>query len=142
MLQNHWLGYPDTTMRNRYVSQYCHGNADKHFLSFYNYIKTIHGENLIYLLRKLCVSKKICHISNQAVQKGDIFLPDFYYYNIGHHVAGFVFTLPKSNHLHKLLTPRNNWLNEATPKTTNLFSSNVFKLPQETLVKTAIENYI
>ena len=60
-----------------------------------------------YIFCENCVFQKkyVIYISNQAVQKGGIFLPDFYYYNIGHHVAGFVFTLPKSNHLHKLLTP-------------------------------------
>ena len=57
-------------------------------------------------------------------------------------MTSFVFTHPKSNHLQKFLTPKDNLLNETTPETINLFSSNVFKLPQETLVKTAIENYI
>ena len=81
-------------------------------------------------------------ISNQAVQKGDIYLPDICYYNIGHHAAGFVIKLPKSNHLQKLLTPEDNLLSETNPEKINLFSKNIFKLPQETLVKTAIDNYI
>ena len=54
----------------------------------------------------------------------------------------FVFTLQERNHFQKLLTPTDNLLNETTAETINLFSSNVFKLPQETLVKTLIENYI
>ena len=33
-------------------------------------------------------------------------------------------------------------INETTPETINLFSKNIFKLSQETLVKTAIDNYI
>ena len=82
------------------------------------------------------------YISNQAVQKGDVYLPDFYYYNIGHHVAGFVFTLPKSNHLQKLFTPTNNLLNETNLERINFFPKNIFKLPQETLVKTVIDNDI
>ena len=57
-------------------------------------------------------------------------------------MAGFVFTLPKSNHLENLLTPKDNLLNETTSETINLFSSNVSKLPQETLEKITIENYI
>ena len=50
--------------------------------------------------------------------------------------------LPKSNHLQKLLTPADNLLSETIPEKINLFSKNIFKLPQETLVKTAIDNYI
>ena len=91
----------------------------------------------------MCVIKKHnVYISNQVVQKGDVYSPDLYYYNIGHHMTGFVFTLPKGNHLQKLLTSANNWLNETTPKRINLFSSNVFKLPQETLLRSATGNYI
>ena len=41
-----------------------------------------------------------------------------------------------------LLTPKGNLLNGTTPEAINLFSSNVFKLPEENLVKTVIENYI
>ena len=33
-------------------------------------------------------------------------------------------------------------INEKTPEKTNLFSKNIFKLPKETPVKTAIYNYI
>ena len=57
-------------------------------------------------------------------------------------MAGFVFMVTKSNHLQKLLTTTDNLLNETTPGTITLFSSNVFELPQETLVKGAIENFI
>lgn len=57
-------------------------------------------------------------------------------------MAGFVFMVTKSNHLQKLLTTTDNLLNETTPGTITLFSSNVFELPQETLVKGAIENCI
>ena len=86
--------------------------------------------------------KNNVYISNQAVPNSDVYLPDFHYYNIGHHVAGFVFTIPKGNHLQKLLTPTDNLLNEMTPERVNLFSKNIFKFPHETLVKTAINNYI
>ena len=82
------------------------------------------------------------YISNQTAQKGDVYLPDFYYYDVGHQVAGYAFTIPKSNHLQTLLTPKDNLLTETTPETINLFSSNIFKLLQETLVKTAIENCV
>ena len=57
------------------------------------------------------------YISNQTALKSGIYLQDFYYYYISHHVAGFVFMLPKSNHLQNLLTPKDNLLNETTPET-------------------------
>ena len=44
MLQNHWVGYPDTTRGNILVSQHYHDNADKNFLKFYSYIKAIRGD--------------------------------------------------------------------------------------------------
>ena len=93
MLQNHRVGYPDTTWGSLHVSQYYHDNVDK---NFYNYVKTIWGENLTHFPRSMYIYKKK---HNQTIQKGDVYLPDFYYYDIGHHVADFVFTLPKSNHL-------------------------------------------
>ena len=57
MLQNHWVGYLGTTMRNLCVSQYCHDNTDKDFENFYNYLKTIHGENLTYFPQNMYDSK-------------------------------------------------------------------------------------
>ena len=96
MLQNHRVGYPDTTWGNLHVSQYYH-DVGKRFLKFYNYIKAIRGENLTHFPRNMYIyEKNNGYISNQTVQKGDVYLPDFYYYDIGHHVAGFLFTLPKS----------------------------------------------
>ena len=91
MLQKHRVGYPDTTWGNLHVSQYYH-DTDNRFLKFYNYIKTIRGENLTHFPRNMYTYKKKHngYISNQTVQKGDVYLPDFYYYDIGHHVAGFV----------------------------------------------------
>ena len=145
MLQNHRVAYADTIYENLHASQYYHDNADKNFLKFCNYMKTIPGENLIHFPRNMYIYQKKTHngyISNQTVQKRGVNLPHFYSYYIGNHVVGFVFMSPKSNHLQNLLTPKDNLLNQRTPETINLFSSNVFKLPQETLVKTAIENYI
>ena len=40
-----------------------------------------------------------------------------------------------------MLTPKDNFINETTPEKISLFSKNIFKLPQELLVKTAIDNY-
>ena len=41
MLQDQRFGYPDTTRGNIHVRQYYHDNAEKIFLKFYSYIKTI-----------------------------------------------------------------------------------------------------
>ena len=58
MLQNQRVGYPDTTRGNIHVSQYYHDNADKIFLKFYNYIKTIRGEILTHFPRNMYIYKK------------------------------------------------------------------------------------
>ena len=144
MLQNRRVGYPDTAWGNLHVSQYNHDKVDKKFLKFCNYIKTIRGENLTHFPRNMYIYKKKYngYISNQTVQKGDIYLPDIYYFEIGHHVDGFVYAFPRSNYLQKFLTPKDNLSNKTTPETINLFSLNAFKLPQKTLVKTTIENYM
>ena len=76
------------------------------------------------------------------VRKEDIYFPEFYSYDVTYHVGGFIFTLPKGNHVQNLLTPKANLINKTTPQKTNLFSKNIFKLLQETLIKTAINNYI
>ena len=76
------------------------------------------------------------------VQKEEVYLPEFYSYDLTYHVGGFIFTLPKGDHLQNLLTLKDNLINEMTPEKINLFSKNIFKISQETLVKTAIDNYI
>ena len=69
-------------------------------------------------------------------------MPDFYSHDLTHHINGFVFTFPGGSHLQNLLTPKEHLLNETITETLNLFSKDIFKLLQETLVKTAINNYI
>ena len=62
---------------------------------------------------------------------------------LGNHIGRFVFSLPYSNTLKNLLIPKDNLLNEINPETVNVFHpQDIFKIPQENLVKTAIENYI
>ena len=58
MLQNHRVGYPDTDCGNFHVSQYYHDNVDENFLKFYNYRKTIRGENWTYFPRNMYIYKK------------------------------------------------------------------------------------
>ena len=56
--------------------------------------------------------------------------------------TGLVLYLQLQKATIKLLTPTDNLLNEATLETIKfVFFFNVFKLPQETLVKTVVENY-
>ena len=81
-------------------------------------------------------------IAEQDVQKEHVYLPDFLYQDLGHHTSGCVFTLPKSNHLQNLLTRKDNLLKETTHQTINLLSKNIFKFPQEILVKTTIDKRI
>ena len=69
-------------------------------------------------------------------------MPDFYSHDLTHHINGFVFTFPGGSHLQNLLTPKEHFLIETTTETLNLFSKDIFKFLQETLVKTAINNYI
>ena len=57
-VKNRQIGYPDTTRENIHVSQYFHDNADKKSLKFYNYIKTMRGENLTYFPKTCIFIKK------------------------------------------------------------------------------------
>ena len=50
------------------------------------------------------------------VQKEDVYLPAFYSYDLNYHVGGFIFTIPKGNHLQNLLAPKDNLINETTPE--------------------------
>ena len=81
-------------------------------------------------------------ISNVGVNKEDIYLPHFYYNSFGYHIYSFVLSPPNSeDNIKILLTPKNNLMIYISPEK-KLFSKNALKLPQETLVKTTIENYI
>ena len=53
--------------------------------------------------------------------KKKIYLPNFYYQDLGCQASSFVFMLLKSNHLQNLLTPKETLLNETTPEKINLF---------------------
>ena len=139
------VGYIGTSFREKVlVSKYYDENVDKNFLKHFNFEKPVHVLNSLYFLQILFVYQKKDNLSiyNQDVQIEDIYLSDFYYQDLGFYPSCFAFTLPKSNHLQNLLTPKDNLLNKTTPETINLFSKNIFKLPKETLVKSAIGNYI
>lgn len=61
---------------------------------------------------------------------------------MGDHVEDLEFTLPNSKHLQNLWTPKDKLINETSPEVVNVISKDIFKLPQELLVRAAIENYI
>ena len=107
-------------------------------------MKKIHTLNSSYFpkLMNIYKIKNNLFIVDEDVQNEDIDLSDFYYQHQGFHTHGFVFTLPKNNHLQNLLTLWDILLNETTPERINLFSKSLFKLPQETLIKTVIDNYV
>ena len=126
------------------VSKYYHDNADKKFLRFFRFVKLVTVMNSAWFPRIAYIYKKRDYKETAPVdvQKEDIYFSQFCSYDLTYHVGGFTFTLPKGSHFQNLLTPKDNLINETTPQKINLFSKNIFKLPQETLVKTAINNYI
>ena len=72
-------------------------------------------------------------------KKEDLFLNHF----LGLSIDGFQFTLPKSQgNLQELLIPSSELIKEAEVETKGFASKDIFKLLQEMLVKTAIDNYI
>ena len=60
---------------------------------------------------------------------------------MGHHIT-LEFSFPNSNHLQNLISPKDNLLNKTNPEAVVLTNKDIFKLPLELLIKTAIENYI
>lgn len=62
-------------------------------------------------------------------------------FGMGHHVTSLEFSLPNSEHLPNLIGPKDNLLNETTLEL-DVTNKEIFKLSQELLIKTAIENHI
>ena len=70
-------------------------------------------------------------------------MPNFFSYDPGFSVDSFKFTFPKSQaSLQELLIPSLELINKTEAETNGFASKDIFKLPRETLVKTAINNYI
>ena len=62
---------------------------------------------------------------------------------LGFSIDGFQFTIPKSQgNLQELLIPSSELIKQAEVETKGFASKDIFKLLQEMLVKTAIDNYI
>ena len=60
---------------------------------------------------------------------------------MGHHITFLEFWFPKSGDLQNLISPKDNLLNETTLEL-DVTNKEIFKLSQELLIKTAIENHI
>ena len=127
------------------VTRWYHERVDKNFLRYFTFQRVVHVikghfPRTMFIYKKTKTGETI---SNGDLNKDDIYLPDFYYDSIGYHIDGFVFSLPNSDdNIRNLLTPKINLMKDISPEKTNLFSKNTLKLPQETLFKTGIENYI
>ena len=64
-------------------------------------------------------------------------------YDLGFSVDGFKFTFPKcQGDLQGLLIPSSELINKTEAEAKDFASKDIFKLAQEMLVKTAIDNYI
>ena len=123
------------------VGRCYHENATKNFLKHFVFDRTIFSQDPYF--PKIMFIYKIkanTNIINQDIQKEDVYLPDFFSKQLGHHIGKFLFSLPNSSTLKSLLAPLGNLSNEINPETIN--PKDIFKIPQENLVKTVIENYI
>ena len=88
------------------------------------------------------IEKRIAHTHPKQSSKVYLFVPKKIWYDLGFSVDDFKLMFPKSQgSLQELLTPSSELINKTEPKTKGFASKDIFKLPQETLVKTAINNY-
>ena len=72
----------------------------------------------------------------------DIYMSSGYAVGMGNHVTFLEFRFPNSSHLQNLVIPKDNLLKETSPEMMAVTNKEIFKLPQELLIKTAIESYI
>ena len=121
-----------------------HENATENFLKHFVFDRAIFQNGLCF--PKIVFIYKIkgnTNILNQDVQKKDVHLPDIFSKQLGHHIGKFVFSLPNSSAFINLLTPKGNLLNEINLESMNLFNpKDIFKIPQENLVKIAINGWL
>ena len=123
------------------ISKYYHQLADKNFLRYFNFKQTIlvaegaHYKKIGYVYRK----KDTSHTPKALVKREDLFVPNIFSYDLG--FDGFQFMFPRiQKGLQELSSSE--LVNKTEAETKSIVSKDIFKLPQETLVKTAIDNYI
>ena len=86
--------------------------------------------------------KKDGHAYIGGVLPGDIYMSSGYTVGMGNHVTFLKFSFPNSGHLQNLVSPMDNLFNKTATEVMAAANKEIFKLPQELLIKTAIENYI
>ena len=125
------------------ISKYYHQLADKNFLRYLNFKQTIlvvegaHYKKIEYVYRK----KDSSHTPKALVKSEDLFVPKHFSYDLGFNVDGFQFTFPRIQKGFQELSS-SELVNKTEAETKGFVSKDNFKLPQETLIKTAIDNYI
>lgn len=119
------------------VNEYYRLNNKTNFLSkHFNFFKAVQTFNSGWY------PGRIMYVYEKNAPPGDIYMPAGHTYDMGHLFTYLKFSFPNSDHLQNLIDPRDNRLNETTPEVEDVFSNNTFMLPQELLVKRAIDNYI
>ena len=115
--------------------------ADKIFLRYLNFKQTIlvaegaHYKKIGYAYRK----KDSSHTPKALVKREDLFVPKHFSYDLGFNVDGFQYTFPRiQKGLQELSSSE--LVNKMKAETKGFVSKDIFKLPQETLIKTAIDN--
>ena len=77
------------------------------------------------------------------VKKKNLCVPKNLLYDLRFGIHGIQFTFPRIQEgLQELLTPSSQIINKTEAEAKGFASKDIFKLPQETLIKTAIDNYI
>ena len=143
---NNEVNYSGYAFYNTIIVSKCHHQlADKNFLKYFNFKQTIlvvegtYCKKIGYVYRK----KDSSDTPKALVKKEDLFVPKKLSYDLGFSVDGFKFTFLKSQGgLQELLIPSSELINKTEAETKGFASKDIFKLPQEMLVKTAIDNYI
>ena len=77
-----------------------------------------------------------------SVLPGDIYMSSGFTVGMCNHVIFLKFSFPNSGYLQNLVSPMDNLFNKTASEVMAVINKEIFKLPQELLIKTAIECYI
>ena len=125
------------------MTKYCHISTKTDFLrKYFNFVKKARVMNsgwyrkIMYVYEKKRLQRPVDDVLPQ-----DIYLPAAHTTGMGHHITFLEFWFPNSGDLQNLISPKDNLLNETTLEL-DVTNKEIFKLSQELLIKTAIENHI
>ena len=125
------------------MTKYCHISTKTDFLGkYFNFVKKARVMNsgwykkIMYVYEKKRLQRPVDDVLPQ-----DIYLPAAHTTGMGHHITFLEFWFPNSGDLQNLISPKDNLLNETTLEL-DVTNKEIFKLSQELLIKTAIENHI